>query len=213
MSDTNSPDFDDLATVFWRLGSMFSPSQLQGHLMGQLAVGADINEADWLDQAWELIDGVEPGTQEDNQLLRELLANTQAVFAEGSLDGELLVPDDDVELSQRVECLGYWCQGFLAGFTLAAKQKQADQGQQAYSKEVSEALSDMAAIAQIGLTDDEGGEEQSENDFFEVLEYVRLSAMNIYFECLPKQEQPEADDKNEQDIKNPQALFDKKQLH
>ena len=214
MSKQLSPDFDDLATVFWRLGSMFSPSQLQGQLMGQLAVGAELNEADWLDQAWQLIDGVEPGADEDNQQLRDLLTNTQAIFAEGSLDGELMLPDDDVELSQRVECLGFWCQGFLAGFALAAKQKQADKGQQAYSKEVSEALSDMAAIAQIGLTDDEDVGEQSESDFFDVLEYVRLAAMNIYFECLPKQEQPKADvEQQDKDIKSPQGLFGKKQLH
>lgn len=213
MSKQLSPDFDDLATIFWRLGSMFSPSQLQGQLMGQLAVGAELTEADWLDQAWQLIDGVEPGAEEDNQQLRDLLSNTQAVFAEGSLDGELLLPDDDVELSQRVECLGFWCQGFLAGFALAGKQKQADKGQQAYSNEVSEALSDMAAIAQIGLTDDDAGE-QSESDFFDVLEYVRLAAMNIYFECLPKEEQPAVEaDKKEKDIKSPQGLFGKNQLH
>ncbi|MGK0441129.1 MAG: hypothetical protein ACJA0N_000925 [Pseudohongiellaceae bacterium] len=213
MSKPLLPDFDDVATVFWRLGSMFSPSQLHGHLMGQLAVGAESVEADWLDQAWQLIDAVESGAEEDNQLINELLVNTQAIFAEGSLDGQLLLPDDDVELSQRVECLGFWCQGFLTGFALAGKQRQSDKGEQAYSNEVSEALSDMASIAQIGLTEDDG-EERHENDFFEVIEYVRLAAMNIYFECLPKQEPPvETAVKKKEGIKGPQGLFGKKQLH
>ncbi|MCR8922182.1 UPF0149 family protein [Dasania sp. GY-MA-18] len=214
MSELATPNFDDLATVFWRLGSMLPPSQLQGYLMGQLAVGAELAEPEWLEQAWRLIDGVEPGSDEDNQLLSELLATTQAIFAEGSLNAQLLLPDDDIELSQRVECLGFWCQGFLTGFALAGKQKQSDQGQQAYSNEVSEALSDMAAIAQIGLSEEDGSE-QSESDFFEVLEYVRLAAMNIYFECLPKQEPPaaEAAPKTESATGSAAHLFSKKQLH
>lgn len=224
MSEQTNPDFDDFATLFWRLGSMTSPSQLQGYLMGQLSVGAPLSEADWLEQAWELIAGVEPGTDEDNALLNELLARTQAVFAEASLEGQLLLPDDDLELSQRVECLGFWCQGFLSGFTLAAKQKQADQGQQQYSKEVSEALSDFASIAQIGLSDDDAVEEQNESDFFEVLEYVRLAVMTIYFDCLPQDDTTEggepadAREQREQELQKQSkqgaaGLFNKKQLH
>tara|TARA_R110000868_G_scaffold411493_2_gene704606 strand:- start:19046 stop:19747 length:702 start_codon:yes stop_codon:yes gene_type:complete len=187
MSEQATPHFDDFATVFWRLGSMLPPSQLQGYVMGQLAVGAELTEQQWLQQAWQLIDSVEPGSNEDNQLLAELLATTQANFAEGSLNAQLLLPDDDIELSQRVECLGFWCQGFLTGFALAGKQKKQAAGQQAYSSDVSEALSDMAAIAQVSLSADDSSE-QSEADFFDVIEYVRLAAMNIYFECLPKQE-------------------------
>ena len=214
MSELATPNFDDLATVFWRLGSMLPPSQLQGYLMGQLSVGAQLAEPEWLEQAWQLIDGVEPGSDEDNQLLAELLASTQAIFAEGSLSAKLLLPDDDVELSQRVECLGFWCQGFLTGFALAGKQKQSEQGQQAYTNEVSEALSDMAAIAQIGLSEEDGGE-QSESDFVDVIEYVRLAAMNIYFECLPKQEQPSVDKAPAAEPATASAahLFNKKQLH
>ena len=40
MSDsTITPEFDELADVFWRRGVMQSPSALQGRLAGQLAVG------------------------------------------------------------------------------------------------------------------------------------------------------------------------------
>ena len=211
-----TPDFDELATLFWRLGSMCSPSQLQGFLMGQLAVGAEIAEAKWLEQAWQLIAGVESANKQDNALLIKLLSKTQSVFAEGRLDSELILPDDDIELGQRAECLGFWCQGFLAGFALAGKQKQSDQGKQAYSNEVSEALGDIAAIAQIGVSDDEDGQQQSESDFFEVLEYVRLAAMHIYFECLPKQQPPGANvsrQENSQASEGAAQLFNKKQLH
>lgn len=219
MTQALSPDFDDLATIFWQLGSMFSPSQLHGYLMGQLAVGATLSEEEWLKQAWLLIDAVKPASDEDNEVLLRMLALNESLFAEGRLDGQLMIPDEDIELAQRVECLSFWCQGFLMGFTIAGKQKQAEHGPQAYSKEVTEALSDIAAIAQMALTDDQD-EEQSEADFFDVIDYVRLAVMNVYFECLPKREpsklDPEASqaDINESPTMSTTAnLFTKKHLH
>lgn len=219
MSEALSPDFDDLATIFWQLGSMFSPSQLHGYLLGQLALGATLAEDEWLKQAWLLIDGVEQAREEDNEVLLRMLALNETLFTEGRLDGQLMIPDEDIELAQRVECLSFWCQGFLMGFTIAGKQKQAEQGPQQYSQEVTEALSDIAAIAQMALTDDQE-EEQSEADFFDVVDYVRLAVMNIYFECLPKHEsskltpEPGQTDTSESQAMSTTAnLFTKKQLH
>lgn len=218
MSEHAPIDFDDLAAIAWRLGSMLAPSQLQGYLMGQLAAGGELSEAAWLSQAWQLIDAVEPPAEEDNQQLVAMLQQTRDFFQDPGFTGQLMMPDDEVELSQRAECLGFWCQGFLTGFALVGKEKQAQQGQQQYSATVSEALSDMAAIAQISLSDDELPSEQSETDFFEVLEYVRMAALTVYFDCLPER----ADDDSErltpaatpeQDIQSPAGLFSKKQLH
>ena len=136
-------------------------------------------------------------------------------------DNQLLLPDDDSDFSERIECLGQWCQGFLAGFAAGGKERQAKQGQQQYSAEVSEALSDIAAISQIGLGDDEAPE-QSETDFFEITEYVRLAALTIYLDCQPvpagqAQAQPPAKkDKLAEAVTSVNSLFgasNKKNLH
>lgn len=182
-SSTTCPDFDDLAAVFWRLGSMLSPSQLHGYLMGQLAVGALMPADIWLPAAWQLIDGVEAAKPEDDEVLLRLLLASRESLAEAEADNPLLLPDDEVEFDQRVECLGHWCRGFLAGFAAGGKDRKASQGQQQYTAEVSEALSDIAAISQISLDD---SEEQSEGDFFEVAEYVRLATLTIYLDCQPQ---------------------------
>ena len=183
MSNTNFPDFDEIATIAWRLGSMLSPSQLQGHLFGQLAVGFSLSTDIWLEQAVQQIEGVEAPAPEEQQRLIDMFNACQDLMVQGNLDVQLMLPDDETELSQRVECLGFWCQGFLAGFAYAGKQKQQSKGQQTYTEVVAEALADIAAIAQIGLAETDDSE-QSEGDFFEVLEYVRLAAMNIYLECV-----------------------------
>lgn len=211
MSSTAFPDFDEIATVAWRLGSMLSPSQLQGFLIGQLAVGGSVSTESWLEQATQQIDGVEPPAPEEQQLLVDMLSACQDLVIEGNLDVQLMLPDDEADLSQRVECLGFWCQGFLSGFAAAGKEKQANKGQQQYTAVVSEALGDIAAIAQIGLSDADEGE-QSEGDFFEVLEYVRLAAMNIYLECVaPAADKPKATEAKS-GSQTPADLFSKK-LH
>jgi uncharacterized protein YgfB (UPF0149 family) len=90
----------------------------------------------------------------------------------------LLLPDDEFDLDQRIASLGQWCQGFLTGFAMAGKQ-QVD-GAKTYSEELTEAISDIAAIAQVSA--DEGDDEEGEQDYFAVCEYVRVAAMTIYVE-------------------------------
>jgi uncharacterized protein YgfB (UPF0149 family) len=101
------------------------------------------------------------------------------------MDLELLLPDDEFDLDQRIASLGQWCQGFLTGFAMAGKQ-QVD-GEKTYSEELTEAISDIAAIAQVSA--DEGDDEEGEQDYFAVSEYVRIAAMTIFveFNAMPSE--------------------------
>ena len=47
---------------------------------------------------------------------------------------------------------------------------------------VNDALNDLAAISQIGENEDEDLDNSAESDFFHIVEYVRLAAMNIFME-------------------------------
>lgn len=46
-----TPEFDEIADLFWRLGVMQSPSRLQGFLAGQIAVANVPTVETWLSQA------------------------------------------------------------------------------------------------------------------------------------------------------------------
>ena len=184
MSDkTAPPEFDDLADAFWRLGIMQSPSELHGRLIGQLAVGETLSEEQWLKQARVFLDPVGDFSVQDGRMLLALLASAHEQVSAGEFDLELLLPGDAFGLTQRVDALGHWCQGFLAGFAQAGKVVQERKGQQQYSAQLSETLSDMAAISQVGLADEQEDEDKSEKDFFELNEYLRMAALSIYYEC------------------------------
>ncbi|ARN73693.1 UPF0149 family protein [Oceanicoccus sagamiensis] len=182
------PDFDQLADIYWRLGGMQSPSQLHGYLVGQLAVGETREPEQWLEQAAAFIDAVEPPNAEDSQVLSALYGATQACLKGGEMELQLLLPDDGAEITQRVDSIGQWCQGFVAGFAQGGTAIKEQQGQQQYPKDVSEAVSDIAAISQIGLSDADTDLEQSEQNIVEISEYLRVAAMTIYLECNKPQE-------------------------
>ena len=99
---------------------------------------------------------------------------TLTALQSGELDFQLLLPEDDDSLLDRVDHLGRWCQGFLTGFGLAGSALKIDE-------ELAEGLRDIAAIAQVGANEDDAALDSSENDFFSICEYVRLLAVEIFW--------------------------------
>jgi uncharacterized protein YgfB (UPF0149 family) len=186
-TDSNStiimPDFDQLADVYWRLGVIQAPSQLQGFVVGVLAVGDTWDEQQWLNHAASFLDPVEPPNAEDRQLFLALYVAAQEQLSSSDVVLNLLLPDDGVEIGLRIDCIGQWCKGFMAGFAQGGKSVKTKQGQQYYSEQVSEALSDIASISQIDVSDDDSDESQREQNVFEICEYLRVAAMTIYLDC------------------------------
>lgn len=183
MSDTiTMPDFDQLADIYWRLGVMQAPSHLQGYWIGRLAVGDSVEPVQCLSQTALVIDAVEPPNDDESPVLLALYGACQSSLKE-EVNIQLLMPDDEAEISQRIDAVGQWCEGFLAGFAQGGKDIQHNKGQQAYSKEVSEALGDIASISQISLSDEDDDAEQREQNFVEIIEYLRVAATTIYLDC------------------------------
>jgi len=85
----------------------------------------------------------------------------------------LLLPSDDAPLGERAIALGQWCQGFLAGFGLTARDT-------ALSTEAMEVLQDLAAIAQVQDALEES--DDGENDYMEVMEYLRVAPLLLFTE-------------------------------
>ena len=177
------PEFDQLADVYWRLGCVQSPSRLQGYVLGLLSVGETLEPDAWIETASQFVEAVEPPNEQERQLLLALYGSASTAISADEMALRLLLPDDAVEIPQRIDSVGQWCSGYMMGFAQGGKAIQQSQGQQEYSKEVSEALSDIAAISQIALSENDEDGEDSEQNYFEISEYLRLAAITIYMEC------------------------------
>ena len=169
---TSSSAYAAFAALLASSTNPASPAELHGLLLGRSCAGAGFDVDGWLVDAAELL-GEAP---QDN--VRQALIGLQEMV-KGELAGDeiavvLLLPPDEAPLQERAKALGQWCQGFLGGFGLTA-------GDQALSAEAMEVLQDLSAIAQVQNALEES--EDGENDYMEVMEYLRVAPLLLFSEC------------------------------
>jgi yecA family protein len=203
MTSATPIDFTQLSDLLQNFGALLSAAEVHGFLVGQLAAGKRFSRSEWLRAANEQADLSQSPDEVTGDRLHALYQTTLTALENGELSFQLLLPDDENPLPERVENLGLWCQGFLTGFGLAGSKLKID-------SELAEALHDISAIAQIGASEDEAAQESSENDLFSIGEYVRLTVAEIFWDnntaraSAPKVEPSAA---------SPADLFKRKKLH
>jgi uncharacterized protein YgfB (UPF0149 family) len=174
---TDLPAFELLANIFVEEGvQVVSPAELHGLITGHLAAGARLQPAVLLQTACELMDINSLAQESSKVALLELYAASCSALESMDMEFELLLPDDDNEISLRAESLGRWCQSFLSGFGLYGKHTDAS-----LSTEAKETLNDLGQIAQISAEVEDLDE--NEADLMEVQEYVRMAVLMLFTEC------------------------------
>lgn len=151
-------------TIVVQSDAELSAADAHGMATGMLCVNQQTQSSDWLN---ELFFHAAPPTAEDRTILVELFEDTQDLLISDEFEFDLLLPNDEALLSEQVEALTHWCQGFLlgVGFTHA----DAD-----WSKEASNILKDIVEFTKLDI-DAEG--EEDENDFVEITEYIRSAVL------------------------------------
>ena len=92
-----------------------------------------------------------------------------------------LLPEDDVALEERLDALGEWCAGFLAGLA-AGLARQGVGSLEHCPDEVREIVADFAAISQIdpeAEPDEPRPLDDAEADFAELQEFVKVGTLLI----------------------------------
>ena len=166
-------DFDEIADHFVEQGLQRSPSEVHGCLCGLLAAGGPADPEWGLAAMFEALDLVMHGALAGEML--RLYAISAAALEDDEFDFYPLLPDDERAIAERTATLGDWCRGFLAGFARAGGNAEALAGDSA------EVLTDFAAIAEAEV-DEEAPEEESEESYIELVEYLRFAAMNVYMD-------------------------------
>lgn len=153
-------------------GQSISPAELHGLLLGRTCAGAGFDADLWLASAGELLDT--PPDERLSQALVGLQGMVKSELEAGELSLVLLLPADEAPLAERAAALGQWCQGFLTGFGLTARQGK-------LSAEANEVLQDLAAIARIEESLEDS--DDAETDYMEVMEYLRVAPLLLLSEC------------------------------
>jgi hypothetical protein len=203
---TSRLDFDEVCDLLVTLGTQISASELHGLLAGELAAGKRMDYAQWLDVAKEHLDITQNLSKAQSEQLQYLYMATLTALADDELGFYPLLSDDDSDVDMRLQCLASWCQGFLAGFALVEKQVTT------LSEVVNDALNDLAAISQVGMNDDDDWNQSAEEDYFQIVEYVRLAAMNVFVEYAVDA-QNSNDNQAPDAYLNSESLFNARKLH
>ncbi len=197
---STAPDFDQLNDLLQRLGALQTAAELHGFLTGQLAGGKRFSRGEWLRAAAEQGDVSQNPDEVEGDVLFATYQHTVSELTRSDMGFQMLLPEDDDPLADRVDGLGQWCQGFLLGLGLS--------GVDTETTELADTLRDLAAIAQIGSDDSTG--EDSENDFFAISEYVRMSAVDIFWQF---NRAADSDDDAETAVASPAQLFKRDTFH
>jgi yecA family protein len=180
-------DFARIKTLFGELGLNLDPAECHGSLCGLLCATESLQGAAWVNQVLNGqldLPGKEaaPAHSEEGEARTQLLIlykNTAVQLEDPEYGFAPLLPGDDRPLSERVEALSRWCQGFLLGLGLGGVREQS-----ALPGDSPEVMKDFVEISRLGH--DQGKEkEEDEGAYAEIVEYVRMAALLVYEELRP----------------------------
>ena len=167
-------DFIELSNLLSGAEALVNASECHGFLCGQVCVSGMPD-----DDLWQEFLDVQSG---NDDLVNECYLHIHGMIREISgcmqsrdLDFQLLLPDLDSALEDRVEALADWCHGFLNGFGAGI-----GAGEVELTEDCRDILEDYTKICRAGLEDDAG--EEDERALMDLIEYVRMSAIMVFDE-------------------------------
>ena len=179
-------DYDSVSNKLSQHGIIVDGAEVQGILCGMLCGGMSLIDQKWLEALSETINNGESFNDQTTFLLNSLFNQTCQQLLEPEFALNLLLPDDQAPINDRGAALINWVQGFMLGFGL----HQQDLMQ--CSDDVKEALEDFSDISRMEEPMD--ADEESEKALFEVIEYVKISAILCFSELgqslLDDQQEP-----------------------
>lgn len=172
------PDLDSIERSLKRADSPLLASEAHGLLSGMLSVSTAASFEDYVQELLE--DEQDAGDVLIKESVREwktLYDQVKASLYDPEMGFELMLPDEETPLGERLGALGDWCRGFVYGLGRAGLRTESLKGDSA------ELLKDFVEISQISHQTD--GTEEDEAAYIELVEYVRVGVLLINEEVQP----------------------------
>lgn len=174
MSDDSTLDFASVQAVISTEHVNIHAAELHGVLTGLVCAGYTFESNNYLSLINDLFNNGESIPSQLRITVKLLFGQVWQKILDDSYSFAMLLPDDDDSLLERANALGAWVQGFNLGFGLQQKNMAV------LSEDVKEVLKDFAEIA--NLSDEVDEDETTEQAYFEISEYVRISALLCFTE-------------------------------
>lgn len=185
MSEDTYLNIKNIQDLFDQFDIFATPFEVHGIVAGMLSGEIEAVENDDItDLLSDLINDGNTLPKQLKTLLLGMYAELKSSLTDNDLQFTPLLLDDDDPLDDRVEGMIGWIQGFLVGFGVNKSDlKDA-------SDDVKEVLQDFAEITKMDT--DMSEDEEAEEAYFEIVEYIRVSAMLCFAEFHHKTERAAA---------------------
>lgn len=186
----NIPTYLAVSSALEKLETEVTPSEVHGTLCGLLSASVSASADLWQNSLWPHLDRDKNDLVQADALetLNQLHEITRLQINAPNCEFELLLPDDDDPLEDRVNALGDWCQGYLVGLTLGGVEDFSPLPDNAR-----EVANDLVEIARAGSSYELEGSEEDEHAYAELVEYLRVGILLINEELQPTQTPPQTD--------------------
>jgi yecA family protein len=167
-------DFSSAQAVMTTENIQSHASEIHGVLTGLVCAGFTFEDQNYMTMLNDLFNNGEGFPNMVKNSIKQMYSQLWADILDDDYVFQLLLPDDEDSIVERGHALGKWVQGFNLGFGLQQKNNPVT------STEVKEVLTDFAEIA--NLSDEMEEDEDTEQAYFEISEYVRISALLCFTE-------------------------------
>jgi len=167
--------YQTINKIFQKYETDLTSSEAHGLATGMLCIECKVEASLWLAELFAddiiLLD-------EDKTILVALFEQTRKLLSgeEDSFRYDLFLPGDDDELSEQLEAIRSWCEGFLFGIGYSRSEST-------WPGETAEIMKDIVEFTKLDseLDDDMDEEEKNENEaaLIEIQEYLRVAVMMI----------------------------------
>ena len=173
-SNNNVMDFASMQAILTSDGIECHASELHGVLTGLVCAGFEFEDQGYLAMLHDLFNDGDGFPTAVKKAFKQMYSELWNSILDDSYSFTLLLPDDDDSMAERGHALSVWVQGFNLGFGLQQKDSPV------VSEDVKEVLTDFVEIA--NLSDEMEEDEDTEQAYFEISEYVRISALLCFTE-------------------------------
>jgi yecA family protein len=178
MSEHSTPqskiDFSSAQAIMVTENIQSHVSEIHGVLTGLVCAGFTFEDQNYMVMLNDLFTNGEVFPKAVKTIIKQMYSELWADILDDDYAFQLMVPDDEDSIVERGHALGKWVQGFNLGFGLQQKNNPIT------SNEVKEVLTDFSEIA--NLSDEMEEDEDTEQAYFEISEYVRISALLCFTE-------------------------------
>ena len=174
MADSSSLDFSSAQAILTSESVEAHAAEIHGVLTGLISAGFEFESSDYIAMVNDMLNNAEGLPTKVKSLIKDIYSDIWQQILDESYSFQLMLPDDDDSIVERGHALGKWVEGFNLGFGLQQTKNTT------FSDDVKEVLTDFAEIA--NLSDEMEEDEDTEQAYFEIAEYVRISALLCFTE-------------------------------